>query len=197
MEIDLTEDVVPPSKPITLGFVTSDESMKQDEKPKRVSLSAQTAKVAEFDIGDQRQLTAQASKEENLQLLSLPPIGSLSQHLQKQTFEQEKSELSKDYSSAASHLMQDMESFMRHGANVQKESGLYRMDRLTKMAQQIAIKSNLENIQKSALKELGNFIIEMMSNILGDLITISREQRNLSGITNLLKSELGQQVSFG
>ncbi len=57
------------------------------------------------------------------------------------------------------------------------------------MAQQIAIKSNLENIQKSALKELGNFIVEMMSSMIGELVQISREQRNLSGITNPIKSE--------
>jgi len=59
------------------------------------------------------------------------------------------------------------------------------------MAQRIAIKSNLENIQKSALKELGNFIVECMTTIIGDLVQISRDQRNLSGITNLLKSEQG------
>ena len=64
------------------------------------------------------------------------------------------------------------------------------------MTQQIAVKTNLDNIQKSALKELGNFIVEAMSDIIGALISISREGRNLSGITNQIKTDEGQQVSL-
>jgi len=86
--------------------VTSDESLKQEQEQKKAPQSAQTAKVVEFDLGDQRLMTAQASskKDENFHILSLPAVGSLSEHLRRQEFEQEKSAKSKDYSNASSRL---------------------------------------------------------------------------------------------
>lgn len=55
-------------------------------------------------------------------------------------------------------------------------------ERLTNRVKLVAEKFGLENIQKSALSELANSLILMFQDSLTDLITISRQQRNMNFI---------------
>lgn len=165
LEIDLTEEE-PSAKPLTLGFVDSSvETQKQED-------NAANSKQVEFEISEKSK-TAEAppSKIGSFHLTGHSPVSKLSDHNRNQIFDRsQKPESGKDYSTASQRIRVDATSLRSLASSIARDGHLYNMDRLTKMAQQIAIKSNLENIQKSALKELGAFLIDMMTTMISDLI---------------------------
>lgn len=48
----------------------------------------------------------------------------------------------------------------------------------------IAVKADLENIARSALSEMATSLIDMVADIIGDLVKISRMNRGMLGITS-------------
>ena len=67
---------------------------------------------------------------------------------------------------------------------------------LTDRVKFIAVKADLESLTKSALKDLSEGLLEVFHDILADLITISRQSRNMSAITNQRHTEEGEEKQF-
>ena len=59
------------------------------------------------------------------------------------------------------------------------------MEVLTEKVKFIAVKADLESLTKSALKDLGEGLVEIFHDILAELIAISRTSRYLNTISNL------------
>lgn len=70
------------------------------------------------------------------------------------------------------------------------------MDVLTDRVKFIAVKADLESLTKSALKDLGEGLIEVFHDILAELIQISRQGRNMNAITNQRLTEEGEEKQF-
>ena len=67
---------------------------------------------------------------------------------------------------------------------------------LTERVKFIAVKADLESLTKSALKDLGEGLVEVFHDILAELIQISRQSRNMNAITNQRNTEEGEEKQF-
>ena len=67
------------------------------------------------------------------------------------------------------------------------------MEALTEKVKFIAVKADLESLTKSALKDLGEGMVGIFHEILADLISISRNSRNMNTITNQKLNEAGDE----
>ena len=67
---------------------------------------------------------------------------------------------------------------------IENSSNFINMEALTEKVKFIAVKADLESLTKSALKDLGEGMVGIFHEILADLISISRNSRNMNTITN-------------
>ena len=67
---------------------------------------------------------------------------------------------------------------------------------LTDRVKFIAVKADLESLTKSALKDLGEGLVEVFHDILAELIQISRQGRHMNAITNQRTTQEGEEKQF-
>ena len=76
---------------------------------------------------------------------------------------------------------------------IENSSNFINMEALTEKVKFIAVKADLESLTKSALKDLGEGMVGIFHEILADLISISRNSRNMNTITNQKLNEAGDE----
>ena len=79
---------------------------------------------------------------------------------------------------------------------MENSQNIINIDMLTDRVKFIAVKADLESLTKSALKDLGEGLIEVFHDILAELIQISRHGRNMNAIANQRKTEEGGEKQF-
>ena len=85
---------------------------------------------------------------------------------------------------------------MHYEGFLENSQNFINMDVLTEKVKFIAVKADLESLTKSALKDLGEGLVEIFHDILAELIAISRTSRYMNTITNLKLNEPGEERHF-